>query len=80
MLNLAGKSNVLIVPYGIETYFIFLPSKVIGVLIVPYGIETRVLIFLSKGYPVLIVPYGIETPVLNNSLRPLKCVNCTLWN
>ena len=51
-----------------------------SVLIVPYGIETPEYGSFLIISTVLIVPYGIETPVLNNSLRPLKCVNCTLWN
>ena len=55
-------------------------TGLITVLIVPYGIETREYGSFLIISTVLIVPYGIETPVLNNSLRPLKCVNCTLWN
>ena len=74
--------NVLIVPYGIETWKSTLWTIRSLVLIVPYGIETcKQLVHQSIYHPVLIVPYGIET----EKDEALKChfvngVNCTLWN
>ena len=59
--------RVLIVPSGIETFFLHLGFFRSFVLIVPSGIETKwdeAKKFLLA--PVLIVPSGIETKLLNN--------------
>ena len=58
------RNRLLIVPYGIETFFSSLvTSSIISLLIVPYGIETIHFQLTNhiRVYLLLIVPYGIET-------------------
>ena len=58
-------TELLIVPYGIETVLKYTASKVIILLIVPYGIETSSSSLSTVWQStLLIVPYGIETLLL----------------
>ena len=59
-------SELLIVPYGIETSIVsILWLNVRYLLIVPYGIETVLTPYFSApNVYLLIVPYGIETAEL----------------
>ena len=60
----SAHSNLLIVPYGIETMVeLNINFKLLKLLIVPYGIETIAGITLVIPLNLLIVPYGIETTV-----------------
>ena len=72
--------ELLIVPYGIETYILYASPITWYLLIVPYGIETCFFKILCLLDSLLIVPYGIET----NPLRAYDCFygtfNRTLWN
>ena len=64
-------SQLLIVPYGIETvcegHFFY----AFALLIVPYGIETAWNAVGATLEPLLIVPYGIET-VMTYCLMPKR--------
>ena len=80
---LAAKiSNLLIVPYGIETLSLFNWCKRRNtLLIVPYGIETKFnSTFVVCPCALLIVPYGIETAHRHHGSRPPSPFNRTLWN
>ena len=59
--DLAGRSELLIVPYGIETLRLTTIPHNPSLLIVPYGIETPLSASAETGERLLIVPYGIET-------------------
>ena len=54
---------LLIVPYGIETFFSFRFFFCFPLLVVPYGIETHCKAVQTLYLFLLIVPYGIETTV-----------------
>ena len=73
-------SYLLIVPYGIETYFGGCRKGRWYLLIVPYGIETRKATAPQLFRPLLIVPYGIETGTGTVTVYELKAFNRTLWN
>ena len=56
------RSRLLIVPYGIETFYRKMSALVpFCLLIVPYGIETKGSAGTRRRAWLLIVPYGIET-------------------
>ena len=55
------SGDLLIVPYGIETFESNLTAFTRGPLIVPYGIETKFVLTWRMKIALLIVPYGIET-------------------
>ena len=55
------RTELLIVPYGIETSRYSLTRTGSRLLIVPYGIETTKCSTSRTDYNLLIVPYGIET-------------------
>ena len=58
------QSDLLIVPYGIETPADVQRGPCISLLIVPYGIETATTTKAVIGVVrLLIVPYGIETSI-----------------
>ena len=60
---LTEQFGLLIVPYGIETYFAVALLNERLLLIVPYGIETTATPSRCRRPVLLIVPYGIETPL-----------------
>ena len=77
------RDSLLIVPYGIEIYYIQRNGQITPMLlIVPYGIEIS-LLFQGNGQNapgLLIVPYGIE---MNQALilgSYKGAFNRTLWN
>ena len=73
--------ELLIVPYGIETWERSNPSTFNILLIVPYGIETPCRIQEQPCCRLLIVPYGIETsPSGQYPYLPDSSFNRTLWN
>ena len=74
------RGKLLIVPYGIETFYIFLSAFFHFLLIVPYGIETYHLLFPRDSPFLLIVPYGIETMAMRPHVEAYDAFNCTLWN
>ena len=57
-------TELLIVPYGIETMLYEIIQRTFHLLIVPYGIETSFGDQLYTRSTLLIVPYGIETDSL----------------
>ena len=81
--TMAGSNGVLllIVPYGIETFFAkYSDFAHWQLLIVPYGIETQVYLRRAHSQNLLIVPYGIETCIsYRTGTQPLT-FNRTLWN
>ncbi len=59
--NVSNQSQLLIVPYGIETLSCNNRNYKAELLIVPYGIETILSGCNAISASLLIVPYGIET-------------------
>ena len=82
-MNVASiyEDPLLIVPYGIETYYITNLKLWNYLLIVPYGIETAVLWpYGGARMGLLIVPYGIETKAVTGYSQSTDTFNRTLWN
>ena len=72
------RTQVLIVPSGIETMFINGKGDWgIYVLIVPSGIETGLRVETTTAVKVLIVPSGIETCYSIECCDLLQSINCT---
>ena len=79
--NLTVHIVLLIVPYGIETFFVIRKKNFQQLLIVPYGIETKSFVInLENLLDLLIVPYGIETLIGYSILWYYVPFNRTLWN
>ena len=76
----AARGVLLIVPYGIETFFVIRKKNFQQLLIVPYGIETQCPCGSGSSCRLLIVPYGIETTCFRGLSVTTSTFNRTLWN